>query len=318
MCRFLITVGEGRPRGPLAQCDREVACRPRRRSARRWRIEFVDHLLEGDGEGGFVQVGVSLHELDDLGLTDRTIVMYTADHGELAGAHGLRGKGPFAYEEGIHLPFYAVHPDVKGGQDCRALTGHIDITPTLLALAGIDATKRTEIAGRDLPGKDLSTLFTGPGAADLHAVRDGVLFTYSGLATNDSGIFRIAAEAKAAGKKPALAVIKQGYIPDMKKRGSLRTVFDGRYKFTRYFSPLDRNRPTNIDELFKWNDVELFDLSTDPDEMTNLALDRANNHDLILSMSTELEALIKAEIGVDDGRELPQIPRVTWTIDRVS
>ena len=74
--------------------------------------------------------------------------------------------GPFAYEEGIHLPFYAVHPDVKGGQDCRALTGHIDITPTLLALAGIDATKRTEIAGRDLPGKDLSTLFTGPGAAD--------------------------------------------------------------------------------------------------------------------------------------------------------
>jgi len=55
------------------------------------------------------------------------------------------------------------------------------------------------------------------------------------------------------------------------------------------FSPLDRNRPTNIDELFKWNDVELFDLSTDPDEMTNLALDGANNHDLILSMSTKLE-----------------------------
>src|SRR5205814_7319130 len=144
---------------------------------------------------------------------------------------------------------------------------------------------------------------TSAGAADLHATRDGVLFTYSGLVTNDSGLWKIAAEAKAAGKKPAVALLKQGYVPDLKKRGSLRTVFDGRYKFTRYFAPLDRNRPTNVDELFKWNDVELFDLSTDTGEMTNAALDRANNHDLILSMSTKLEALIKAEIGVDDGRE---------------
>ena len=32
----------------------------------------------------------------------------------------------------------------------------------------------------------------------------------------------------------------------------------------------------------------------------------------------KLEALIKAEIGIDDGRELPDIPFVTWTIDRVS
>ena len=35
-------------------------------------------------------------------------------------------------------------------------------------------------------------------------------------------------------------------------------------------------------------------------------------------MSGKLEALIKDEIGVDDGHELPYIPRVTWTIDRIS
>ena len=104
----------------------------------------------------------------------------------------------------------------------------------------------------------------------------------------------------------------------MKKRGNLRTVFDGRYKFTRYFSPLDHNRPTTFDELYKWNDVELYDLNTDPEEMVNLGADSTKNRDLILTMSAKLEALIKAEIGIDDGRELPNIPLVNWAIDRVS
>lgn len=274
---------------------------------------YINSIRAVDGE-----VGTILQELDSLRLADRTAVMFTADHGELAGAHGLRGKGPFAYEEGVHLPFYAVHPDVKGGQDCRALTGHIDIVPTLLAMAGVDATKRAEIAGRTLPGKDFSGLLTNPGAADVHAVREAVLFTYSGLASNDSGLFRIAAEAKAAGKKPALAVMKERYTPDLKKRGSLRMMFDGRYKFSRYFSPLDHNHPTTIDQLYAANDVELFDLDVDPQEMTNLAADKTVSQDLVMAMNGKLEGVIKAEIGVDDGRELPKIPLVTWTIDRVS
>ncbi len=56
-----------------------------------------------------------LKELDALGLSKRTIVIYSSDHSEMGGAHGLRGKGPFAYEESIHLPFHVVHPDVRGG-----------------------------------------------------------------------------------------------------------------------------------------------------------------------------------------------------------
>lgn len=259
-----------------------------------------------------------LRELDALGLTDRTIFVFTSDHGEMAGAHGLRGKGPFAYQQNIHLPFYVVHPDVNGGQQCRSLSGHIDMVPTLLAMAGVGATKRAEVAGRELPGKDLTPLLTSPGTAGLHAVREGVLFTYSGLATNDSGLWRIAAEAKASAKSPVIALLKQGYVPDLKKRGSLRTAFDGRYKFSRYFSPLDYNRPSTIDELYQANDLELFDLSADPDEMVNLAREPTKNTELVLSMSNKLETLIKAEVGIDDGRELPNIPFVTWTIDRVS
>jgi arylsulfatase len=159
---------------------------------------------------------------------------------------------------------------------------------------------------------------TNPRAAGPHAVRDAVLFTYSGLVTNDGDLFKVIGQAKAAGTKPALTIVKQGFKPNMKKRGTLRTVFDGRYKFTRYFSPLDHNRPATIDELYKWNDVELFDLNADPEEMVNLGADSTKNRDLILTMNAKLEALIKAEIGIDDGRELPNIPLVTWTIDKVS
>jgi arylsulfatase len=265
-----------------------------------------------------MQVDNILRELDALRLTNRTAFFYTSDHGEMAGAHGLRGKGPFAYQETIHLPFYVVHPDVKGGQETRALTGHIDVVPTLLSMAGVEPTRAAEIAKRKLPGKDFSSILTNPGAAGIHAVRDAVLFTYSGLISNDGDLFKVIGQAKTAGAKPGLAIVKKGYKPDMKKRGTLRTVFDGRYKFTRYFSPLDHNRPTTIDELYKWNDAELFDLSADPEEMVNLGADSKKNRDLILSMNAKLDAVIKAEFGVDNGRELPNIPLVTWDIDKVS
>ncbi|MDQ8038205.1 MAG: sulfatase-like hydrolase/transferase [Pedobacter sp.] len=257
------------------------------------------------------------NELDALGLDENTIIVFTSDHGEMAGAHGLRGKGPFAYEECIHIPLHVVHPDVKGGQDCHALTGHIDLVPSLLAMAGVTPERVPEMAGRALPGKDITPLLTAPGKAAKTALREGVLFTYSGLATNDSETIRLVSEARAAGKNPKEAMKAAGYRPNMKKRGNLRTVFDGRYKFTRYFSPLQRNRPTTLDELYQWNDVELFDLATDPSEMKNLAAQKGQNAELVMAMNKKLEALIKAEIGVDDGREMPVVEGIDWAIDRI-
>lgn len=263
------------------------------------------------------QIETVLSELDSLGLADNTVVVFTADHGEMAGSHGLRGKGPFAYAETTHLPFQMIHPDVAGGQTCRALSGHIDIAPTLLSLAGVDAGRQGEIAGRVLPGKDLSPLLTAPGSRAIDAARPATLFTYSGLASNDSGVFRFAAQAVAAGKDPKEEAKRQGFKPDLRKRGSVRSAFDGRYRFTRYFAPIDRNSPATLDELFKWNDVELYDLQADPGEMTNLAADRVANAALISTMNGKLEALIEAEIGKDDGREMPDIAGIDWGVDRV-
>jgi arylsulfatase A-like enzyme len=263
-----------------------------------------------------LQLANLMKELDALGLADRTIVVFTSDHGEAAGAHGLHGKGPFAYQEGIHIPLLVTHPDVSGGQSCRALTSHIDIVPTLLAMAGVSAARRGELAGRDLPGKDLTPVLGNAASADVHAARPGILFTYSALLTNDAGLIAVAGEAIASGKNPQEAMKKSGFTPDLKKRGSLRTVFDGRYKFSRYFAPVDRNKPADLAQLYKANDVELFDLQTDRAETINLAADRDKNADLIAEMSGKLEALIKAEIGDDNGREMPDVTKVTWTIDR--
>jgi arylsulfatase len=263
-----------------------------------------------------MQIARIFQELEALGLADRTIIVFTSDHGELAGAHGLHGKGPCAYEENIHIPLFVRHPDVRGGQSCRALTSHIDIVPTLLAMAGATDAQKGEYAGRDLPGKNLMPVLGNPSAADVHAAREGIHFTYSGLLTIDSGLIAVVGEAIAEGRNPQEALKKSGYKPDLKKRGSVRTVFDGRHKFSRYFAPVDRNKPRNLDDLYKANDVELFDLESDRSETVNLANEREKNADLIATMSGKLETLIKAEIGEDNGREMPDVSKITWTIDR--
>ncbi len=263
------------------------------------------------------QLAQILAELDALGLAEDTIVVFTSDHGEMGGAHGLRGKGAFAYEESLHLPLYVVHPDVRGGDECKALTGHIDVAPTLLAMAGMDRAAMGEAAGRDLPGRDFGKVLGDPRGAATTALREQILFTYSGLAQNDGELMRVLAEGAHAGKDQRRTLEESGFKPDLKKRGSLRATCDGRYKFARYFSPLQRNRPTTLDELYRHNDVELYDLQEDPSEMHNLAAVQGLEEALVLRMNEKLNAAMDAEFGKDDGREMPEVQGIEWTIDRV-
>ncbi len=281
---------------------------------RRFNDFYVNSLRAVD-----LKLAELLSELDALGIAERTIIVYTADHGEMAGAHGLRNKGPFAYEENIHVPFYIVHPDVQGGQTCQALTAHIDVAPTLLGMAGVKAGRFGELAGRELPGKDITQLAGRLGSAEAHALRSSILFTYSGLVLNDSNVLTGIAQVMAAGENPKdpVVIAKHGIRPDLKKRGTVRTVYDGRYKLSRYFAPIERNSPRTLDELYANNDVELFDLRTDPREMINLAATRGMHDELTLAMSAKLETAIRAEIGVDDGREMPDVKDIKWVIDTV-
>jgi arylsulfatase A-like enzyme len=93
--------------------------------------------------------------------------------------------------------------------------------------------------------------------------------------------------------------------PNFQNRCAIRSVFDGRYRFSRYFGQIDFNRPTTWEELISKNDIELYDLESDPEEIVNLADDKKNNGDLVMAMNAKLNTRIDEEVGVDDGSFLP-------------
>jgi arylsulfatase A-like enzyme len=77
-------------------------------------------------------VGKILKKLDDLGLTENTLVIFTSDHGEELGDHGLYGKFVF-YEGSVHVPLLMRLPGVIPAQTVVAApAAHIDLFPTIL------------------------------------------------------------------------------------------------------------------------------------------------------------------------------------------
>jgi arylsulfatase len=248
-----------------------------------------------------------LDELEALGLASKTIIVLTSDHGDLDGAHRLHSKGATSYREQNNVPLIVVHPAYAGGKRCKAVTSHLDIAPTLVAMTNASAEKRTAIT-KDLPGKDLSSLVAAPEEAGLTAARDGMLFCYNMFAYIDGDFLEkvVGILQQPDGKAKLKEMAQSGAMkPDLTKRGAIRGVFDGRYQFARYFSPKQHNRPASVDELFKLNDVELFDLEKDPLERNNLALDRDKHRDLLETMNAKLNTLVDREVGEDVGQMLP-------------
>jgi arylsulfatase len=202
------------------------------------------------------------------------------------------------------------HPGHAGsaGRVCPALTSHLDITPTILGLAGVSEDKRQAMAPK-LYGHDLSGLLASPESAKATAVRESALYNFNMWLFQDADFMRQVYEAKSSGQD----VAKLGLKPDLKKRGAIRSVTDGRYRYSRYFSPLQHNLPGTIEQIFEYNDVELFDLQVDPDEMQNLAADRQTNGDLLLAMNQKLTDAINTEVGADDGDFLPK-NKAGWAV----
>ena len=80
-------------------------------------------------------VGRLLSKLDELGLRENTLVVFTSDHGEMAGAHGLFGKGVM-YEEALHVPLLIRAPGQVVGRRIGMPAATVDLMPTLLDYAG--------------------------------------------------------------------------------------------------------------------------------------------------------------------------------------
>ncbi|HET7365797.1 MAG TPA: sulfatase-like hydrolase/transferase [Burkholderiales bacterium] len=252
-----------------------------------------------------------LAELDAAGLTRRTIVILTADHGDMDGAHQLHAKGAVAYREQNHVPLIVAHPAYAGERQCRAITSHLDLAPTLVAMTGVSPERRAAIV-KDLPGKDFSALLEVPEKAQVNALHEGVLFNYNMFAYLDGDfLMKAVAHIREGGKPGELKAA--GIVPDMMKRGAVRSVFDGRYVLARYFSPKQHNRPTTFEQLRRLNDLELYDTQADPLEMNNLAADE-KHVELVLAMNAKLNRLIDSEVGEDRGQMLPGGVEAGWEV----
>ena len=84
-------------------------------------------------------IGRILKELEDLGLMENTIVVYTADHGEMMAEHQCWTKGYTGYDATIRVPMIIRDPDVfTGGRKIDKMVCSIDLLPTLLDLAGLE------------------------------------------------------------------------------------------------------------------------------------------------------------------------------------
>lgn len=195
-----------------------------------------------------------LAELDNLGMTDNTIIIFTADHGELGGAHGMSGKGSTAYHEQNNVPFILYHPAIAGGKTCKAVTAHNDIVPTILAMTGADKQLAKSVTDH-LHGHDVSRVLNDPQAASPDAIRkNGALYCFGMWAFMDANWLKSIAAAAKSSQEMTLDTLPR---PEQRKRSNIRTVYDGRYKYSRYFNSKQHHQPATVEQIFEFNEVVL-------------------------------------------------------------
>ncbi|HUT13736.1 MAG TPA: sulfatase-like hydrolase/transferase [Thermoguttaceae bacterium] len=93
------------------------------------------------------EVGRVLAALDQTGLSARTVVVFTSDHGEMMGSHRMVTKQKL-YEESVAVPLIVAPPGAAAAVDTQHLVSGLDVLPTLLDYAGIAAPASLE--GRSL------------------------------------------------------------------------------------------------------------------------------------------------------------------------
>ena len=189
-----------------------------------------------------------LGALDRLGVYDETMIVYTSDHGDACGSHGLRAKLPCVYEEVMGVPLIVKAPQSQAatpaGSSTDALATHVDLATTIVAAGGGDAT--------DLSGQDLAPVLDDPG----QSVRDYVLFSQDSAQSE---------------------LLRQS-------RYALRGFYDGTTKYARYYgigggiqrdgTPAPEGKVFDVDADFDDQDHEWYETDKDPHELVNLANDR--------------------------------------------
>src|SRR5262249_1270919 len=85
-------------------------------------------------------VAALLDHLDRTGQLDDTYIVFTSDNGFHLGQHRMPSGKQTAYETDVHLPLLVLGPGVAKGSHTDAITGNVDLAPTLAALGGTSLT----------------------------------------------------------------------------------------------------------------------------------------------------------------------------------
>ena len=117
-------------------------------------------------------IGRILEKLKSSGLYEDTIIVFTSDHGELLGDHGILFKGPFHYDCLIRVPLIIKWGDrICGGSRINEISQHIDLVPSLLSYAGIPVPGGVQ-------GRSLQPLIDG----DRETIYDYALIEHNNMA----------------------------------------------------------------------------------------------------------------------------------------
>ena len=99
---------------------------------RRWRAHYYANISLID-EG----IGKILGALEESGALERTLIVFTSDHGDALGDHGLAYKSAF-YEPIAHIPLLVRGPGVTPGGRCPALISTLDLVPLFYRTCGLE------------------------------------------------------------------------------------------------------------------------------------------------------------------------------------
>jgi choline-sulfatase len=140
---FFLHVGFAAPHSPIEPSPVFMDLYRDRPETSPWGVEASpDWLLQGRrGYRAMISqvdhyVGKICECLSESGLLDNTIIVYTADHGEMAGDHGLFGKTCF-YEPSVRVPLIIAGPGIQPNQESPVLVELVDLGKTMCDLCSV-------------------------------------------------------------------------------------------------------------------------------------------------------------------------------------
>ncbi len=122
---------------------------PTRKDYRLHRAYYAALIKQIDEE-----VGAVIDALRDKGMLDNTLVIFSSDHGDYLGDHGLVKKGSF-FEGAARVPMLVRAPWIEGATDYNGLVSLTDVTATILACAGVERPS-TMVDTTPLPALELT------------------------------------------------------------------------------------------------------------------------------------------------------------------